>query len=242
MRLIFASSNFRKSGMPNPKTSPKISGARVSGRTAVLDLIKRDGPIAAEALAEKLGVTAMAVRQHLAGLEADGLAVYEARPAPRGRPAKYWTATDKAAGHFPDSHSQLALDLLGQMKKAFGDKGLDALLKLRTIDQSHTYRDALSKAHTLKARLEALAAVRSKEGYMAEVRREPETGAWLFVENHCPICAAAKLCTGLCREELTLFQKVLGREVKVERISHILAGAGRCAYRVSGYPNLTAAN
>ncbi|HUO93228.1 MAG TPA: metalloregulator ArsR/SmtB family transcription factor [Rhizomicrobium sp.] len=206
---------------------------KISGRAAVLDLVKREGPIAAEALAEKLGITAMAVRQHLEGLEADGLAAHEARPAARGRPAKYWTATDKAADHFPDSHAQLATDLIGQMKKAFGDKGLDALLKLRTLDQSHTYREALAKAHTLKARLEALAAIRSTEGYMAEVRREPKTGAFLFVESHCPICAAAKLCTGLCREELLLFQKVLGRDVKVERISHILAGAGRCAYRVS---------
>ena len=214
--------------MPNPTTSPKISG-----RAAVLDLIKREGPIAAENLAEKLGVTAMAVRQHLAGLEAEGLAAHEAKPAARGRPAKYWRATEKAASHFPDSHALLATDLLGQMKKAFGDKGLDALLKLRTIDQAQTYGEALRGASTLKVRLEALAAVRSREGYMAEVRQDPETGAWLFVENHCPICAAARLCTGLCREELALFQKVLGRDVTVERVSHILAGAGRCAYRVT---------
>jgi len=78
-----------------------------------------------------------------------------------------------------------------------------------------------------------LAKIRSAEGYLAEVRRDSETGAWLFVENHCPICAAARLCTGLCREELALFHRVLGRNIKVERLSHILAGAGRCAYRVT---------
>ena len=213
--------------MPFPKTEP-------TGRAAVLDLVKRLGPIAAEKLAEKLGVTAMAVRQHLAGLEDEGLATHEAKPAARGRPAKYWRATEKASAHFPDTHAQLALDLIGQMQKTFGEKGMDALLKLRTIDQANTYQAAMGKARTLKARLDALAAIRSKEGYMAEVRREPETGALLFVENHCPICAAARLCTGLCREELSLFHKVLGRDVKIERLSHILAGAGRCAYRVSG--------
>jgi predicted ArsR family transcriptional regulator len=215
--------------MPNPNAD-----AQPTGRAAVLDLVKREGPIAAEALAEKLGITAMAVRQHLAGLESEGLAAYQERPAPRGRPAKYWQATEMAAAHFPDSHAQLTVDLLAQMKKAFGEEGLDRLLKLRTADQARHYREATTKAHSLKARLEALAAIRSREGYMAEVRREPETGAFLFVENHCPICAAARLCTGLCREELSLFHKVLGRDVKIERISHILAGAGRCAYRVSG--------
>ena len=65
---------------------------------------------------------------------------------------------------------------------------------------------------------------------MAEVRRDGED--FLFVENHCPICAAARLCTGLCREELALFKRVLGSGIEVERTSHILAGAGRCAYRV----------
>ncbi|HEY0106612.1 MAG TPA: hypothetical protein VGB91_11055, partial [Rhizomicrobium sp.] len=81
--------------------------------------------------------------------------------------------------------------------------------------------------------LDALAKIRSAEGYMAQVRRDADGGDWLLVENHCPICAAARLCTGLCREELALFQRILGRDVRIERISHILAGAGRCAYRVT---------
>ena len=96
-----------------------------------------------------------------------------------------------------------------------------------------TYRAKTDKAASLKSKLEALARIRSAEGYMAEVKRDPESGQFLFVENHCPICAAARLCTGLCREELALFHRVLGKDVRVERVSHILAGAGRCAYRVS---------
>ena len=68
---------------------------------------------------------------------------------------------------------------------------------------------------------------------MAEVRPDEETGAWLLVENHCPVCASARVCKGLCREEITLFERVLGRDVHVERITHILAGAGRCTYRIS---------
>jgi predicted ArsR family transcriptional regulator len=217
-----------QSGQPSPK-SP-------GGRLAVLELLKREGPVAAEPLAAKLGVTTMAVRQHLSGLEEDGLATHEAPASGRGRPAKLWRATAAADVHFADSHSALAGELLQQMKMAFGEEGLDRLLRLRTAEQEKAYRGRVGEKSSLQSRLKALARIRAEEGYMAEVRRDPESGGWLFVENHCPICSAAKLCRGLCREELVLFQRVLGHDVKVERISHIVAGAGRCAYRISAVP------
>jgi len=49
----------------------------------------------------------------------------------------------------------------------------------------------------------------------------------------CPICEAARACTGLCQQELELFRATLGRGVRVLREDHILKGARRCAYRVS---------
>lgn len=53
----------------------------------------------------------------------------------------------------------------------------------------------------------------------------------MLVENHCPICAAATACAGFCRSELETFRAVLSAEV--ERSEHILAGARRCAYRIT---------
>lgn len=52
--------------------------------------------------------------------------------------------------------------------------------------------------------------------------------AFLFIENHCPICAAAQACMGFCRSRLELFRQVLGEGVRVEREEHILLGARRC--------------
>jgi len=203
-----------------------------SGRAAVLSLLKRAAPVSADAMAAALGLTAMAVRLHLGALLADGLAAFDIEARPRGRPVQMWRLTSKADAQFADSHSALAVELVAQMQKAFGAEGMDKVLKLRTADQETAYRARTDGACSLKGKLDQLAKIRSAEGYMAEVRREPGTGHWLFVENHCPICAAARLCTGLCREELALFTRVLGPGVTVERVSHILAGAGRCAYRV----------
>ena len=211
----------------------KHNSQATTGRAAVRELLKREGPISADSAAEKLGITAMAVRQHLYAMEAGGEATHVAEARPRGRPVKLWRATEVANVHFADSHSSLAADLIVQMKKAFGEAGVDRLLKLRNAELEKAYRAKTDRAPSLRAKLDALARIRSAEGYMADVRRDPETGEWLFVENHCPICSAARLCSGLCREELALFNRVLGKDVRVERVSHILAGAGRCAYRVT---------
>jgi predicted ArsR family transcriptional regulator len=207
------------------------SRPKPGGRAAVLDLLKRHGPVSADTLANRLGITGMAVRQHLHALEERGLASHEEKVQGRGRPVKLWRATTQADTFFADSHASLAVDLLAQMRNAFGEKGLDRLLRMRTAEQEKIYRAKTDAIRALKAKLKALAKLRSAEGYMAEVRREPETGAWLLVENHCPICSAARVCQGLCREELALFHRVLG-DVKIERLSQIVAGAGRCAYRI----------
>src|SRR5579864_1339060 len=106
-----------------------------AGRPAVLAFVKRDGPVSADGLAERLGVTPMAVRQHLYALSADGLVAYQEQSKARGRPVKLWHTTEKANGQFADSHAALTSDLIAQMRKAFGDRGLDRLLKLRTAEQ-----------------------------------------------------------------------------------------------------------
>jgi predicted ArsR family transcriptional regulator len=211
-----------------------------SGRRAVLVLIKREGPIAADALARRLGLTSMAIRQHLQALTLEGLVEAVASPAratgngpaTRGRPPRLWQALPATDARFADAHAGLTVELLHQMQCAFGQEGLDRILALRTRDQARAYAAEVDRQAPLRARLEALAAIREREGYMAEVRDDPEGGGLLLLEHHCPICAAARVCQGLCREELALFSRVLGPGARVERVSHIIAGAGRCAYRV----------
>jgi predicted ArsR family transcriptional regulator len=67
---------------------------------------------------------------------------------------------------------------------------------------------------------------------MAEVKRENEL-SFLFIENHCPICAAAMTCQGFCDTELNLFRNVLGPEIAVERVEHIVSSNRRCTYRIT---------
>lgn len=212
-------------------------------RRGLIERLKWHGAQDAGALADELGVSAMAVRQHLYALESEGLVTFEEQSGKVGRPAKLWRLTPAADRFFPDGHAELTLGLLAALREALGEDGLERLLAVRTAEQIAAYRRRIESADPLKARLEALARIRSEEGYMAAVEtleaaetaeslESVEGGGYLFVENHCPVCAAARSCQGLCASELEVFRRVLGPEVTVERSDHILAGARRCAYRV----------
>jgi predicted ArsR family transcriptional regulator len=125
------------------------------------------------------------------------------------------------------------VDLLESMRSAFGDDGLDRLLAVRAKRQLDAYRERMPPADApLDKRVAALSKLRREEGYMAQwSRAKGEGGALTLVENHCPICAAAQVCQGLCRDELALFQALLP-DAEVERVEHLLTDAQRCAYRV----------
>ena len=223
----------------NKETRTTPSGSR----RALLDRLKRAGPRQARDLATHLGVTAMAVRQHLYALEAEGIVVAEQQARPRGRPIKLWRLTGSAEPFFPDGHAELTLGLLDAMTEAFGARGLDKLVAARTAAQRAAYGARIRPRWPLKRRVEALAKIRAEEGYLAEARPYgPDDGPnrgrgiYLLVENHCPICAAARACRGLCQRELELFQEVLGPDVEVERLDHLLSGARRCSYRIRRAP------
>jgi predicted ArsR family transcriptional regulator len=207
------------------------AGAEPGSRRRILELLKWRGPLDARALARRLKVSAMAVRQHLYALTEEKLVVSEDEPRPIGRPAKLWRLTAAANDLFPNAHAELTLNLIHSVRETFGERGLEKLIAARTRDQIEAYRAQVPRG-PLRRRVEALARMRAREGYMAEVKHAAD-GALLLIENHCPICAAAAACTNLCAGELQAFREVLGNDVRVERTDHILAGARLCAYRVS---------
>ncbi len=192
-------------------------------RRAITKLLKTEGPIDSAQLAERLGLTAMAVRQHLYVLQREGLVVAEERPVPIGRPAKFWRLTREADRLFPEAYAELSVALIDSVKDAFGEEGLERVLTSRCARQRTDYGKRIKPGDPIERKLRELAKVRTEEGYMAEVRKE-EDGSFLLVENHCPICAAANACQGFCSTELDLFRSVLGPSVTVERAEHIIKG------------------
>jgi predicted ArsR family transcriptional regulator len=204
-----------------------------AGSDRILSLIKRRGPQRIADIALSLGITGEAARQQVTRLERLNLVRAESQRPNVGRPARAWALTDAGHARFPDRHAELTLGLLDAVRDEFGQAAIDRLIARRDVEMRDAYTTALAPLKGTANRVTALAAIRSREGYMAEAEPELTLGGWLLIENHCPICAAATRCQGFCRSELDVFRAALGDDVIVERTEHLLAGARRCAYRIT---------
>lgn len=224
-----------------------LSGAK----RRLVERLKRVDSASAAELAISFQLTTAAVRQHLEDLAVAGLVEVDASASPpggggrgRGRPAQRWRLTATTASLFPDHHADLTVSLLEVIRGTLGESGIDRVVDARTRAQLADYREVLPdpSASSVRERVEALAQLRTVEGYMAEAVSVPggaDDGedAYVLVEHHCPICAAAETCQNLCRGELELFRAALGVDVHVERSQHLMAGDQRCAYRVTPKPS-----
>ena len=202
------------------------------GPTRVLEVLKADGPLTAARIGQHLDMSAVGARQHLNRLCTAGLVTFEDRRQGIGRPQRLWSLSDHGHAHFDDRHRDLASELLNAIVAAKGNEGLAEILAAREGQQLQRYRTTLGEARSVEERVRRLTDLRRIDGYMAECRQDPD-GAWLMIENHCPISQAAKACSGLCGAELNLFQQVMGKDVSVTRTQHMLGGDRCCAYRIA---------
>jgi predicted ArsR family transcriptional regulator len=194
-------------------------------------LLKTKGPQALASLAETMMVTTEGARFQLLKLSNEGLVEARTESKGRGRPQQIWSLT--AAGHarFPDTHADLTVRLIQKMRETLGENALDAVIEANGRDGQAKYIKELENLTGLEERIDGLAKIRDREGYMASYTKQENE--FLLIENHCPICAAASACMGFCKSELETFSVVLGDQVEVKRVDHILAGARRCAYQIT---------
>ena len=202
----------------------------------ILHTLKVEGAQTATVLANRLGVSPMAVRQHLQGLQCKQWVTYDEQRQSVGRPVKLWRLTEDAQSLFPDNHSDLVLSLIESAEQVLGARGLDELLRHRTDKQIQKYQALVGNAERWRDRTHAIAQLRTQEGYMAEVIDQPD-GSLVLVENHCSICSAAERCSALCVSEMEVFAALLGDDVSIQRQEHILKGDRRCSYHISPLDN-----
>lgn len=196
-----------------------------------LMLLKTRGALTASAIAQELGMTKEGARLQLLKYTEEGLIEAANESTGVGRPKQFFSLT--AAGHakFPDTHAELTVKLINMIRSTLGDNALQSIMDASEHTGRDKYMLELEPIDELEERIAKLTEIRSREGYMAEYSKDED--GYLFIENHCPICAAATSCQGFCSGELNVFRFVLGEKVAINRLDHIVSGDRRCSYRIA---------
>nr|WP_231949824.1 metalloregulator ArsR/SmtB family transcription factor [Alloactinosynnema sp. L-07] len=218
-------------------------GGSHDGRTrlSVARLLLEQGPIAAVAVADALGLSPAAVRRHLDALVADGEAV--TRDAPRlghrgrGRPAKLFLLTESGRARFGHAYDDLAISALRFLAETGGDQAVRAFAERRMLTLVDRHRAAVTAPATPAARAEALAGALTREGYAASTR---SVGAGeQLCQHHCPVAHVAAEFPQLCEVETAAFAALLGTHV--QRLATIANGDAACTTHVPlAGPGITA--
>jgi DeoR family suf operon transcriptional repressor len=203
-----------------------------STRQALLRELKNVGEARAETLAARLGITESAVRQQLAVLHADGLVSRREQRDGPGRPKFVWALASAGESLFPQAYDELTNELLDGIVEE--DPALVGRLfdrrRARRLDQANHRLAGL----TLADRVAELARILDEDGYLATWEVRPD-GSFLVIEHHCAIFAVARRYGHACSSEIDFIRAVLP-DATVERISHIVEGATRCAYQITPTP------
>ena len=205
-------------------------------RRAILNLLKRNGPLDVAAVARELALSAAAVRLQLTRLEEDGLLRHTdevAEGGRRGRPRHVYELTGAAETLYPKRYGDLTTELLGYLGGP-DDPRVDELFEQR---RRRRVAGALPRTADLPfdEQVAALTTILDEDGYLADAERLPD-GSWRITEHNCAILTVAHGFSQACASELAFIREALPGAT-VRRVAHLMDGAHVCAYVVSPDPS-----
>lgn len=202
----------------------KTDEARTRDRVA--RVILESGPQTAAVIADRLGLTAAAVRRHLDALVDAGLLLARdpyprEGDRPRGRPAKVFVLTESGRERFEQSYDDLAISALRHLSAQVGEGAITEFAQARAAE--------FVRRHPMSAAADPLTHVAealSEEGYAATIQEVPNGHGHELCQHHCPVAHVATAFPQICEAETAALSTMLGTHV--QRLATIAHGDGVC--------------
>ncbi|HLY53854.1 MAG TPA: hypothetical protein VKQ31_12630 [Steroidobacteraceae bacterium] len=197
--------------------------------SALLQALKRRGPLTIRALADELEITYEGVRQQMgellrAGWVRSGDRSASERPGPASREYRLSAAAEPL---FPKHYDELSAELLQHVQQSFGGAGLVEILARMTDARVRRWAPLL-QGLSLREKVKALSALyEDKDAYM-QVDWRAEAPA--LIEHNCPFFNVAQRHPAICSVSVNTLERLLG--CKVVREQSFQAGHGRCVFRL----------
>lgn len=199
-----------------------------STRNKILCFIKIKGRAAIADISRALGITPMAVRRHVLGLQGSGLVRMEMERRPKGRPAALCLLTDLGDTLFPKTYDRFSMELIHSVACLDGEEKVSRLFEKRKDHMVARFAGRMA-GKSRKARVNEAVAILCEEGYMAESRKV-NARTFLVTEHNCAIAQIARQYPQACQGELCFLAQML--QAEVHRYAHVLKGDSECSYLI----------
>jgi DeoR family suf operon transcriptional repressor len=181
-------------------------------------------------LADKVGISPISVRHHIASLEAEGLIGSEDERHGVGRPRQVFFLTDIGIEQFPTRYVRLTVRLLEHLKETMPKAMISKLFAQMAEGLARDLSDGTEmKNLSMQERLNLVKDLLRREGF--NIEWEQLGDGYEIHEASCPYYYIGQNHPEVCAVDQILISKVLS--VPTEKIKCILNGDSNCTYIVS---------
>jgi DeoR family suf operon transcriptional repressor len=198
--------------------------------SAVLDLLRKSGPLSIAQLKAAMGVTTTAVRQRLVRLLSQGDIERKTERVSRGRPIHRYGLTDKGRRRAGANFADLAIALWEEIRQVKDLEVRRGLLQRVGGRLATLYADRV-RGSSLQERMESLAAVFRERQIPFEVERVNELP--VLHATACPYPDLAEQDRTVCSMERMMFSELLGQNVRLSNCR--LDGHNCCTFEPVGH-------
>lgn len=205
-----------------------VNTMRLTTKDKILELIKKESAMTVNDLTNRLNITHMAVRKHLATLEKENYIYAVEVKQPMGRPTLVYSLTDKGEHSFPKNYETITLEFLQDLEEIHGEEVIYDLFKRREARLTKEYEEKL-RGKDPKSKVKEIVHIQNEKGYMSELKQIDEN-VYELTEYNCPILAVATKYNVACECETELFKNILDTD-GVKRIDCKTEGGNHCTFR-----------
>lgn len=199
-------------------------------REEIVQLLKIKGEHTVAELAEALEITEMAIRRHLSKLENDELIYSKMVRQQVGRPTYLYGLSQKGEDTFPKEYKQFAIEILDDLARMGDEKILRYVLQARTKRMEEQLKKKISNQSNLAYKVQEIAAMQEKNGYMVQIKRDGES-SFILEKQNCPLKEIAEKFPQVCEDEKDMYKRLFtGANVKA--LTNMCVGDCNCSYQI----------
>ena len=184
-------------------------------------------------LADKVGISPISVRHHIASLEAEGLIGSEDERHGVGRPRQVFSLTETGVEQFPTRYVRLTVRLLEHLKESMPEAMVNKLFTQMAIGLAKDLSNGTeTKNMSMTERLNLVKDLLNREGFSIEWEQLDD--GYQIREASCPYYYVGQNHPEVCAVDQILISTVLS--VPAEKVKCILNGDNYCTYIISDTP------